>query len=121
MAVTNPDDPKTHRRASQIIVPLDTPGFSCVRNISLMGERGSGWLSHGEVRFDGCRVPIANRLGAEGHGFALAQERLGPGRIHHCMRWIGICERAFDLMCRYAVTRELAPGRPIAAQQVVQH
>lgn len=121
MAVTNPDAPKPHRRASQIIVPLDTPGFTIVRNISLMGERGSGWLSHAEVRFEGCRVPVSNRLGDEGAGFALAQERLGPGRIHHCMRWIGICERAFDLMCRYAVQRELAPGRPIAGQQVIQH
>ncbi len=121
MAVTDAENPKAHRRASQIIVPLATPGFTLVRNISLMGERGSGWLSHGEVRFDGCRVPVSNRIGAEGAGFALAQERLGPGRIHHCMRWIGICERAFDLMCRYAVDRELGPGRPIASQQVVQH
>ena len=121
MAVTDAENPKAHRRASQIIVPLATPGFTLVRNISLMGERGSGWLSHGEVRFDGCRVPVSNRIGAEGAGFALAQERLGPGRIHHCMRWIGICERAFDLMCRYAVDRELGPGRPIAGQQVVQH
>jgi len=121
MAVTNPDAPKPHRRASQIIVPLETPGFTLVRNISIMGERGSGWLSHAEVRFDGCRVPVRNRLGGEGAGFALAQERLGPGRIHHTMRWIGICARAFDLMCRYAVSRELAPGRPIASQQVIQH
>ncbi|HRW48281.1 MAG TPA: acyl-CoA dehydrogenase family protein, partial [Caldilinea sp.] len=121
MAVTDAENAKAHRRASQIIVPLATPGFTLVRNISLMGERGSGWLSHGEVRFDGCRVPVSNRIGAEGAGFALAQERLGPGRIHHCMRWIGICERAFDLMCRYAVDRELGPGRPIASQQVVQH
>ena len=121
MAVTDAENPKAHRRASQIIVPLATPGFTLVRNISLMGERGSGWLSHGEVRFEGCRVPVSNRIGAEGAGFALAQERLGPGRIHHCMRWIGICERAIDLMCRYAVDRELGPGRPIASQQVVQH
>jgi alkylation response protein AidB-like acyl-CoA dehydrogenase len=121
MAVTNPDEPKVHRRASQIIVPIDTPGFTLVRNISIMGERGAGWLSHAEVRFEGCRVPISNRLGDEGAGFALAQERLGPGRIHHCMRWVGIGERAFDLMCRYAVSRELAPGRPIASQQVIQH
>ena len=121
MAVTNPDAAKPHRRASQIIVPLATPGFTLVRNISIMGERGSGWLSHAEARFDGCRVPVHNRLGGEGEGFALAQERLGPGRIHHTMRWIGICARAFDLMCRYAVSRELAPGRPIASQQVIQH
>jgi alkylation response protein AidB-like acyl-CoA dehydrogenase len=65
-------------------------------------------------------VPQSNLLGQEGHGFAIAQERLGPGRIHHCMRWIGICERAFDLMCRHAVLREVAPGRTIADQQTVQ-
>lgn len=121
MAITNPDAAKPHQRASQILVPLATPGFTLVRNISMMGERGSGWLSHGEVRLKNCRVPQSNLLGQEGAGFALAQERLGPGRIHHCMRWIGICERAFDLMCRYAVSRELAPGKPIASQQVVQH
>lgn len=121
MAVTNPDASKPHRRASQIIVPLATPGFTLVRNIAIMGERGAGWLSHAEVRFDGCRVPVYNRLGGEGEGFALAQERLGPGRIHHTMRWIGICARAFDLMCRYAVRRELAPGKPLASQQVIQH
>jgi len=67
------------------------------------------------------RVPITNRIGAEGDGFALAQERLGPGRIHHCMRWIGICERSFHLMCAYAVKRELNPGEPLALQQAVQH
>ena len=65
-----------------------------------MGDAGSGHASHGELRFTGVRVPVTNRIGAEGAGFALAQERLGPGRIHHCMRWIGICERAFRLMCR---------------------
>ena len=121
MAVTDPDQPKPHRRASQIIVPLDTPGFELVCNIPIMGERGEGWLSHGEVRLTGCRVPQRNRIGAEGDGFVLAQERLGPGRIHHCMRWIGICERAFDLMCRYAIRRDLAPGQPLAGKQVVQH
>jgi alkylation response protein AidB-like acyl-CoA dehydrogenase len=121
MAVTDPDHPKLHRRASQIIVPADTPGFRVERNISMMGERGSDWLTHAEVRFEGCRVPQANRIGAEGDGFVLAQERLGPGRIHHCMRWVGIGERCLDLMCRYAVRRELAPGRPLAMQQVIQH
>jgi alkylation response protein AidB-like acyl-CoA dehydrogenase len=121
MAVTNPDGPKPHRRASQIIVPADTPGFQIVRNISMMGERGADWLTHAEVRFEGCRVPQANRIGAEGDGFVLAQERLGPGRIHHCMRWIGISERCLDLLCRYAATRELAPGKPLALQQVIQH
>jgi alkylation response protein AidB-like acyl-CoA dehydrogenase len=121
MAVTNPDHPKLHRRASQILVPTATPGFRIVRNISMMGERGEDWLTHAEVRFEGCRVPQHNRIGAEGDGFVLAQERLGPGRIHHCMRWIGISERCLDLMCRHAAGRELSPGKPLAMQQVIQH
>lgn len=120
MAVTDPDAERPHRRASQIIVPTDTPGFRLLRNIPVMGDRGSGWASHGEVRLDNCRVPQANRLGPEGAGFAIAQERLGPGRIHHCMRWIGICERAFDLLCQRVVTRQLAPNRPLASRQMVQ-
>jgi len=119
MAVTNPDAPP-HARASQLIVPLPTPGFTLVRNISVMGETGGGWASHAEVTLDRVRVPVTNRLGDEGAGFALAQERLGPGRIHHCMRWIGICERAFALMCRHALARELTPGHPLAEQQQVQ-
>lgn len=110
-----------HQRASQIIVPLDTTGVTRVRNISVMGDTGSGYASHAELRFEGVRVPIANRIGDEGAGFTLAQERLGPGRIHHCMRWLGICERAFRLMCDRAATRELAPGEPLGAQQSVQH
>jgi alkylation response protein AidB-like acyl-CoA dehydrogenase len=120
MAVTDPDA-APHRRASQIIVPMDAPGLTLVRNIPVMGEAGSDYMSHAELRFDGVRVPVTNRLGAEGEGFALAQERLGPGRIHHCMRWIGICERAFTLMVRRAATRKLAPGEPLGRQQVVQH
>jgi alkylation response protein AidB-like acyl-CoA dehydrogenase len=119
MAVTNPDAPP-HARASQLIVPLPCPGFTLVRNIPVMGEAGGGWASHGEVRLDGVRVPVSHRLGEEGAGFALAQERLGPGRIHHCMRWIGICERALDLLCRRVVARELAPGEPLASKQSVQ-
>jgi acyl-CoA dehydrogenase len=120
MAITNPDAAK-HQRASQIIVPTDTPGFRLVRKTSVMGERGFGWASHCEIMYDGARVPQANRLGPEGAGFAIAQERLGPGRIHHCMRWIGICERAFDLMCEQAVRREVAPGRPLSDQQTIQN
>lgn len=120
MAVTDPDDTRRHFRASQIIVPLDTPGYTRLRNIPVMGESGGGWASHAEVRFDDVRVPLHNLLGPQGHGFALAQERLGPGRIHHCMRWIGICERAFDLMCRYAATREIAPGEVLARKQQVE-
>lgn len=119
MAVTNPDAPR-HGRASQIIVPLDTPGFELVRNISVMGEPGDGWASHAEVRYDEVRVLQTHLLGGEGAGFAIAQERLGPGRIHHCMRWLGICERAFDLMCSYALKRELAPGRTLADQGTIQ-
>jgi acyl-CoA dehydrogenase len=119
MAVTNPDAPP-HARASQIVVPTDTPGYELVRNVPVMGHAGRGWGSHGEVRFTSCRVPIANRLGEEGAGFLIAQERLGPGRIHHCMRWIGICERSFELMCRRAAAREIAPGKPLASRQIVQ-
>ncbi len=99
MAVTNPEAPP-HARASMIIVPTDTPGFELVRNIPIMGDAGEAWASHAEIRYRNVRVPVENRLGAEGAGFLIAQERLGPGRIHHCMRWIGICERAFDPMCR---------------------
>jgi acyl-CoA dehydrogenase len=119
MAVTNPDG-EPHSRASQIIVPTDTPGFRLVRNISVMGDAGGGWASHAEINYEGCRVPLTNRLGDEGAGFVLAQERLGPGRIHHCMRWIGICERAMDMMCSRAASRELSPGKPLGARQTVQ-
>jgi len=119
MAVTEPEA-APHLKASMIIVPLDTPGFTLVRNIPVMGHAGRGWASHAEVRYDACRVPEENLLGGRGFGFALAQERLGPGRIHHCMRWIGICERAFELMCRYAAARELSPGKPLATRQTVQ-
>ena len=119
MAVTDPEAPP-HRRASQILVPCDTPGFQRVRNISVMGDEGGGWASHSELRFTGCRVPAGNLLGERGTGFAIAQERLGPGRIHHCMRWIGICERSFDLLCKRAATRELAPGKLLGLKQMVQ-
>jgi acyl-CoA dehydrogenase len=120
MAITDPQAAK-HQRASQIIVPTDTPGFRLVRKTSVMGERGAGWASHCEIMYDDVRVPQSNLLGPEGAGFMIAQERLGPGRIHHCMRWIGICERAFDLMCEQAVRREVAPGRPLADQQTIQN
>ena len=120
MAVTDAEATAPHARASQILVPLPTPGYTLVRNISVMGEAGGGWASHAELRFDQVRVPYTNLLGPQGQGFALAQERLGPGRIHHCMRWIGICERAFDLMCRRAAERDIAPGEPLASKQAVQ-
>jgi alkylation response protein AidB-like acyl-CoA dehydrogenase len=118
MAVTDPHA-APHARASMIAVPMATPGFGIVRNLPFMGEKGEGWMSHAEVRLEGVRVPAANRIGDEGDGFALAQERLGPGRIHHCMRWIGICERAFDLMCIRAADRELSPGEPLGTRQIV--
>jgi alkylation response protein AidB-like acyl-CoA dehydrogenase len=102
------------------VVPTDAPGYTLVRNIKIMGEAGSDWASHAEVRFDGVRVGDDALVGARGAGFALAQERLGPGRIHHCMRWVGICERAFDLMCRRAASRELAPGRRSGLSDQVQ-
>jgi alkylation response protein AidB-like acyl-CoA dehydrogenase len=85
-----------------------------------MGETGDSYNSHAEIRYENCRVPAANLLGPEGGGFKLAQERLGPGRIHHCMRWIGICERAFGMMCRRAATRQLAPGEYLGHRQTVQ-
>src|SRR5689334_9646073 len=120
MVITNPDAPSRYKRASQIIVPIPTPGFKLVRNINVMGDEGSDYASHAEVRYENCRVPQSNLLGGEGDGFAIAQERLGPGRIHHCMRWIGICERAFDLMCSYAASRELSPGKLLGSRQNVQ-
>lgn len=120
MAVTDPEAAAPHQRASQLIVPLPADGYTLVRNIPVMGEAGGGWASHAEVRFDNVRVPASHLLGPQGAGFALAQERLGPGRIHHCMRWIGICERAFDMMCRHVAMRELAPGDVLANRQVVQ-
>ena len=118
MAVTNPDAPP-HKRASQIVVPIETKGFKIVRNISIMGESNDSWFSHSEVEFTNCRVPQGNLIGTEGSGFALAQERLGPGRIHHCMRWIGIAERAFDIMCRRAVSRDMGDGQQLAEKQFV--
>ncbi|MCI0571371.1 MAG: acyl-CoA dehydrogenase family protein [Myxococcaceae bacterium] len=120
MAVTNPEAESPYARASQLLVPTDTPGFRIVRNIPVMGEAGQGWASHAEVRLTGVRVPAENLLGGEGMGFVLAQERLGPGRIHHCMRWLGICARAFELMCQRVVSRELSPGKPLATRQMVQ-
>jgi alkylation response protein AidB-like acyl-CoA dehydrogenase len=119
MAVTDPDA-EPHRRASMILVPTDTPGFELIGNTSVMGDRGGDWASHGEVAYHDARVPLANLLGRRGEGFVVAQERLGPGRIHHCMRWIGICERAFEILCRHAATRELSPGKPLGTKQIVQ-
>jgi acyl-CoA dehydrogenase len=120
MVVTDPKaDP--HARASQIIVPSDTPGFKIVRNISVMGHSGEDWPSHSEVSYENVRVPKKNLLGREGAGFEIAQARLGPGRIHHCMRWMGICERSFDLLCERAARRDLAPGDKLGTRQTIQN
>lgn len=121
MAVTNPDAENPYQRASMLIVPMDADGLEHVRRIPIMGEEGEGWLSHSELRFDDVSVPADHLLGPEQHGFTIAQERLGPGRIHHCMRWIGICERAFEMMCERAATRELSPGTPLASKQTIQN
>lgn len=121
MAVTSPQADSPYQRASMLLVPLDTPGFKFIRNIPIMGDTGEDYLSHAEIKFEDCVVPISNLIGLEGQGFALAQERLGPGRIHHCMRWIGICERVFDLMCRRAATRQLNFGMPLAEKQTIQN
>jgi len=120
MAVTDPNA-EPYRRASLIVVPTDTPGYRRVRNISCMGHAGDDWASHAELIFEDCRVPRENLLGTEGAGFAMAQARLGPGRIQHTMRWIGVCRRALDLMCRRAATRQLAPGDTLGSRQTVQN
>jgi acyl-CoA dehydrogenase len=98
----------THRSFSMIIVPTDTPGYEVVRVVPTMGHTGGG---HCEVRLRNCRVPGANLLGERGDGFRIAQKRLGPGRIFHCMRWLGQAERAFELMCARALEREAFGSR----------
>lgn len=117
MAVTDPAA-DAHGRASMILVPTDTPGFNIIRAVPVMGSGGVG--GHCEIRFEDCRVPVGNLLGELGRGFKLAQARLGPGRIQHCMRWIGAAQRSFEMMCRYALKRE-AFGEPLARKQTVQN
>ncbi|GAB3947369.1 acyl-CoA dehydrogenase family protein [Spirosoma harenae] len=119
MVVTNPDA-APHQRASMIIVPTDTPGFNIERNIPVFGEAGEGWFSHAEVTYTDCRVPISNVIAGEGMGFRLAQERLGPGRVHHCMRWVGNAEKALDLMCKRAATREIEDNVMLGEKQFIQ-
>jgi len=116
MGVTNPDA-DTYHRQSMILVALDTPGVKIERALPIFGYDGGG--GDAEILFDNVRVPASYLLGEEWGGFAIAQARLGPGRIHHCMRAIGMAERAFDLMCSRAVGR-VAFGKAIAEQGVVQ-
>jgi acyl-CoA dehydrogenase len=120
MAVTNPENAAPHQRASMLLVPTNTKGFTIERNISVFGDSGSGWASHAEVIFEDCRVSVSNLIGEQGMGFKLAQERLGPGRIHHCMRWVGIAEKAFSMMCKRAATREIDDGVMLGEKQFIQ-
>src|SRR5712691_1362512 len=118
MAVTDPDA-EPHRRMSQILVPADAPGIE-IEPVPVSGHRGRGWTTHCEVTYTGVRVPAENLLGERGDGFRIAQKRLGPGRIHHVMRWLGQMQRAFELMCSRALERE-AFGGPLAEKQTVQN
>ncbi|MFV0248793.1 MAG: acyl-CoA dehydrogenase family protein [Tenacibaculum sp.] len=121
MAVTNPDEGNPYLRSSMIIVPTNIKGYVIERNIPIMGHVGEGWLSHSEISFNNVKVPIYNLLGIEGEGFKLAQKRLGPGRIHHCMRWMGICERAFDMMCKRALNRKISKTEYLGDKQLIQN
>ncbi|MFI2226797.1 acyl-CoA dehydrogenase family protein [Streptomyces fradiae] len=115
MGKTDPDGPDVRRQQSMLLVPRETPGVEVRRAMRVYGYEDHSHGGHAEVVFDRARVPVANLVGEEGGGFAIAQARLGPGRIHHCMRLIGMAERAIELMCRRAVSRT-AFGKPLAAQ-----
>ena len=116
MGKTDPDAPR-HLQQSMVLVPMDTPGVTKVRDLPVFGYQDRE--GHAEIDFDDVRVPVSSLLSQEGSGFAIAQARLGPGRIHHCMRCIGVAERALDLMCR-RVTERIAFGRPLAEQGVIR-
>jgi acyl-CoA dehydrogenase len=122
MAVTDPDA-RPYQRASMIIVPTDTPGVDIVRDVPTMehphGQYGR-YGGHAEIYYRDVRVPYDNLLGAEGAGFLIAQQRLGPGRIHHCMRWLGVSKRAFDMLCERSLYRE-AHGSVLAKKETVQN
>ncbi|MEU9196508.1 acyl-CoA dehydrogenase family protein [Streptomyces hundungensis] len=119
MGKTDPGNADVRRQQSMVLVPRDTPGVEIRRAMQVYGYEDHSHGGHAEVVFHGARVPASNLIGEAGGGFAIAQARLGPGRIHHCMRLIGMAERAIELMCRRAVSRT-AFGKPIAQQGVVQ-
>ncbi|MEV0527388.1 acyl-CoA dehydrogenase family protein [Streptomyces sp. NPDC050439] len=119
MGKTDPEGSDPRRQQSMVLVPRDTPGVEVRRAMQVYGYEDHSHGGHAEVVFDGARVPVSNLIGEEGGGFAIAQARLGPGRIHHCMRLIGMAERAIELMCQRAVART-AFGKPLAQQGVVQ-
>jgi len=119
MVVTD-DNAQKHQRASMIIVPLDSKGYNKMRNISVMGSEGKGYFSHSEIEFNDCQVPEENLVGGIGSGFALAQERLGPGRIQHCMRWLGIGERCINISKQYLNQRKISQSQVLAQQPLMQ-
>ena len=122
VAVTDPDA-RPHQRASMIIVPTDTPGVNILRDVPTMEHPHGGYGrygGHAEILYEGVRVPHENLLGGEGEGFLIAQHRLGPGRIHHCMRWLGVSKRAFDMLCERSLSR-FTHGSLLSEKQTVQN
>jgi acyl-CoA dehydrogenase len=119
LAVTDETAP-AYARISALIVPTNSPGFRHVRNLRVMGDEGFGWASHGEIELNECCVSADALLGRAGDGFFVLQSRLATGRLHHCARWIGVCERVFNMMCQYASQREVAAGKLLSSRQTVQ-